>query len=162
MTNRFGDNLIHFGANEELVRALVRADVRFVVVGGLAVSWHCQERTADDMDLLIEPTAENSKHISQALSELGLSGFTASSFEKPGLQVPLKQTYYAELLTPEAQATVFSEVEAKAVKGKLFGFPVRIAAVADIVVMKKRAVDAAKKQCEKHMKDIDLLEQHGA
>lgn len=131
-------------------------------LNSLAVSWHCQERTADDMDLLIEPTAENSKRIAQALSGLDLSGFTASSFEKPGLQVPLKQTYYAELLTPEAQATAFSEVEAKAVNGKLFGFPVRIAAVADIVVMKKRAVAAAKEQCEKHVRDIELLEQYRA
>jgi hypothetical protein len=90
MNNRIGDKLVHFGANEELVRALSDAGVKFVVIGGLAVAWHCPERQADDMDLLVDPSAENSARIVAALAKLRLHGFTADSFARLGLQVPLK------------------------------------------------------------------------
>lgn len=39
MNNRIGDNLFHFGANEELVRELKSVGVEFVINGGLAVAW---------------------------------------------------------------------------------------------------------------------------
>jgi len=99
--NRIGDNLVHFGANENIIRGLVDLGARFVVIGGLAVAWHCPERQADDMDLLVEPTLENSTRVFRALARLGLTGFSAESFAHLGLQVPLKQNHYAELLTPE-------------------------------------------------------------
>jgi hypothetical protein len=162
VTNRIGDSLFHFGPNEELIHALADAHVRFVVVGGLAVSWHCPARTADDMDLLVEPTDENSERIALALGGFGMRGFNASSFARLGLQVPLKQTFHAELLTPETQADGFSAIEARAVAGKLFGVPVRIAAVTDLIAMKKRAASAAKEQRVKHLRDIELLVKHGA
>lgn len=160
MNNRIGDNLVHFGANKELVRALTDASVKFVVVGGLAVAWHCPERQADDMDLLVDPTAENSARIATALRKLQLFGFSPESFAKLGLQVPLKSTYFAELLTPQQSCPNFSEVDADAVDAKLFNIPVRLASVAALVEMKKRAARSAMEQNEKHLQDIALLEKH--
>ena len=162
MSNRIGNNLVHFGANEELVRALSNAGVRFVVVGGLAVAWYCPERQADDMDLLVEPTSENSERIALVLTKLRIVGFSPESFAKPGLQVPLKQTFHAELLTPQQEAPTFSEIEAGAVDAKLFNIPVRLASVLTLIEMKKRAVQSATEQQEKHLKDIVLLEKHDA
>jgi hypothetical protein len=99
--NKLGDTLLHTGTNEELVAALIEHDVEFIVIGGLAVTWYCPERQADDMDLLINPTPENSKRLSRALSGLPfVSPCNADAFTKPGLQVPLKNYFYAELLTP--------------------------------------------------------------
>jgi hypothetical protein len=155
--NRIGDNLVHFGANEAVVRALLDAGAKYVVVGGLAVAWHCAERQADDMDLMIDPTLENSATISKALAQLGLTGFTLESFARPGLQVPLKQNYYAELLTPEPGLS-YAEVETTAVSAKLFGLPVLVASVDALLQMKRRAVAAAEGQRLKHEADIALLE----
>lgn len=157
MSNRIGDNLVHFGANEELIRMLTQCNVSFVIVGGLAVAWHCQERTADDMDILVEPTQENSNRIARALDRLNISFTSATSFAKPALQVPLKQIYYAELLTPQDEGPNFTSVKANAVNGKLFNIPVYIASVSDIIQMKGLAVASSSDKCSKQIRDIELL-----
>ncbi len=162
MNNRIGNNLVHFGANEELVRALVDSGVKFVVIGGLAVAWHCPERQADDMDLLVDPSTDNSVRIATALAKLHLHGFSAESFARPGLQVPLKGKYYAELLTPTHDLPEFSVFEAQAVDAKLFSIPVRVASASMLIVMKQRAAQIDSAQSEKHLRDVSLLEGHAS
>ena len=158
--NKVGDTLLHFGANEELVSALIGKGVEFVVVGGLAMSWYCSERQADDMDLMVNPTPENSARISSALDSLRLNGHTSASFAKPGLQVPLKTNFYAELLTPRADGPSWSELTEGSVEAKLFHLPVRLASVAALIQLKEHAVSSAEKQKEKHLKDIELLKRY--
>lgn len=158
--NKIGDTLIHVGANEELVRALKACDVEFIVIGGLAVAWYCADRQADDMDLLVNPTPENSARISHTLDGLHMSGYTADSFTKPGLQVPLKQLFYAEILTPRSDGQTYSEVDKNAVDAKLFNIPVRLASVASLIRMKEQAVSSTETQKEKHVKDIERLKEH--
>ena len=158
--NRVGDSLHHNGANKELVEAFVSREVQFLVVGGLAVAWYVATRAADDMDLLLNPTEQNSARVSQALAGLGLHGFQANSFARLGLQVPLKQHLYAELLTPQEGGVAYAEMERVSVPAKLFGIPVRLASPASLISMKQAAVAAAAAQSEKHRKDIKLLEPH--
>lgn len=160
MNNRVDDNLIHSGANEPLVRALTAAGVRFVVVGGLAMAWHCPEREADDLDLLVEPTLENSANIAEALEGLGLTGFSNHSFARPGLQVPMKSTYYADLLTPREGSPTFPDIHAQAANAMLFNIPVRLASVSTLLAMKRQAVDSLEQERDKHIHDIELLEDH--
>lgn len=158
MKNRIGDNLVHWAANEELVRVLSDKGVRFVVVGGLAVAWHCPEREADDMDLLVDPTHENSERISLVLTSLRLTGHGPDSFSRSGLQVPLKQIYYADLLTPMAGAASFAEIESAAVNAWLFSIPVRLASVSALIAMKNLAASSAQEERDKHLTDIASLE----
>lgn len=155
--NRIGDNLIHFAANEEVVRAFVQRGVRFVVVGGLAVAWHCSERQADDMDLLVEPTEENSACIVDALASLGIHNVPTNAFARNDVQAPLKQMFYAELLTPRTGQSSFVEVSASAVDAKLFGLPVRLASRATLLDMKRAAVAAGDESAAKHQEDIARL-----
>ena len=155
--NKVGDTLLHFGANEGLVRGLVDAGVEFVVVGGLAVAWYCASRQADDMDLLVNPTPENSSRIASVLGDLNVRGFVADSFARLGLQVPLKQTYYAELLTPEKGGATYAEIADTSVAAKLFSIPVRLASVSSLIAMKTRAATAAEAQRGKHQADLELL-----
>jgi hypothetical protein len=158
MTNRIDDNLMHFHANESLVRALLASGARFLVIGGLAISWHCRDRTADDMDLLVEPTAENSERIASALASLGLNGFSNHSFAMHGVQVPLKKIHYAELLTPRHGDATYSEIDADAVSAALFNMPVRLASIASLIIMKKALICSTNEQRVKHVRDITLLE----
>ena len=155
--NKIGDTLVHIGANKELVRAFAASGVEFVVVGGLAVAWYCADRQADDMDLLVNPTPENSARISRALDGLHMNGYTSDSFTKPGLQVPLKQFYYAELLTPQKDGPAYSEVAKDAVDAKLFNIPVRLTSVVSLIRLKEQAVASAETQRDKHLKDIERL-----
>lgn len=158
--NKVGDTLLHFGPNENLVLALINSEVEFVVIGGLAVSWYCSERQADDMDLMVNPTPENSTRISNALTSLQLNGHNHDSFTKLGLQVPLKSQFYAELLTPRSDGPSWAEVMDGSVEGRLFNLPVRLPSVAALVRLKEHAVASAEEQKDKHLKDIELLKRY--
>lgn len=157
MTNRIGDSLHHFAPNEDLVRALIDHQVRFVLVGGLAMAWYCPARTADDMDLLVDSAPENSARLAVALRAVNHGTLTEDEFCRPGLQAPLKSYFYAELLTPQAGAPSFDEVAARASEGKLFGLPIRIASPSDLIAMKQRAIDQHCANARKHLDDIALL-----
>ncbi|MBI3053954.1 MAG: hypothetical protein HYY77_07925 [Betaproteobacteria bacterium] len=158
--NRVGDTLLHVGANEELIRAFTSGGVEFVVVGGLAVAWYCSDRQADDMDLLVNPTLENSARISRALDSLRMHGYSDRSFTKPGLQVPLKQVHYAELLTPQRDGPAYAEVAKDAVDARLFNIPVRVASAAALIRLKEQAVASAETQKDKHVMDIKRLKKN--
>lgn len=155
--NRMGDSLWSTGVNEPLVRAFIDAGVEFVVVGGLAVSWHWSEREVDDMDLLLNPTAENSTRIARALRSLRLDAHDESAFEREGLQIQLKESHYAELLTPRNDGESYVEVAKKAIKGKIFNLPVLIAAKETIIGMKMFADDTSDPLHEKHRRDLKAL-----
>lgn len=160
--NKVGDTLIHFGPNEEIVQAFQSACVEFIVIGGLAVAWYCPERQADDMDLLVNPTSENSARISRALAGIHLTGFDERSFTKPGLQIRLKESHYAELLTPRKEGPSYSEVATESVDAKLFHKPVRLASPSLLIRMKEQAVASAEKDRSKHINDIECLKPHAA
>ncbi len=155
--NRVGDTLIHTSANQALVEAFTAARVEYLLIGGLAVAWFCDERQADDMDLLVRPTEENSRRVASALTSLHIVGFDERSFMRPGLQVPLKQTLYAELLTPEAGAWTYEKMEERAVEGKLFGVGIRIASPETLIYLKERAIVASESLALKHRHDIEML-----
>lgn len=92
------------------------------------------------MDLLVNPTPENSARISRTLDGLHMNGFIPISFTKPGLQVPLKQLYYAELLTPPKDGPTYFEITKDAVDAKLFSIPVRLASVVSLIRLKEQSV----------------------
>jgi hypothetical protein len=158
--NKIGDTLIHVAANKEIVSAFVASEVEFVVIGGLAVCWFCSDRQADDMDLLVNPTPENSARIFRALNGLQMEGYALDSFTKAGLQVPLKGVYYAELLTPQKNGPTYSEIAKGSVDAKVFNIPVRLASVASLIRLKELAVASAEAQKDKHLKDIQCLKKH--
>lgn len=78
MNSDFKDLLRLFGVHE----------VRYLVVGGYAVSHHAQPRFTKDLDLWIEPSAENATRVAGALIEFGipLVEVTESDFAQEGLQ----------------------------------------------------------------------------
>lgn len=52
----------------KFIGALLYADVRFVIVGGYAVRFHGHMRLAEDLDIFLEPSAENASRFVKALS----------------------------------------------------------------------------------------------
>jgi hypothetical protein len=67
---------------KELLSIFNAQKVKYLIVGGYAVSFHAQPRATNDIDLLIKPDAENAKAVYAALSEFGapLEGLTAENF----------------------------------------------------------------------------------
>lgn len=160
--NRIGDDLHCTGSNKEIVQVFSECGVEFVLVGGLAVAWYCADRQADDMDLLVNPTKENSTRISQALSRLRYVVTDPHSFCRLGLQVPLKKEHYAELLTPRTDGPNYESVAQQAIHGKVLGAPVLIASAQSLIELKKLAVASEEASMQKHLRDIECLLPHAA
>jgi len=71
---------------KELLSAFNVHHVRYLIVGGYAVSFHAQPRATKDIDILIDPAEDNSKAVYAALVEFGapLQGLRAKDFREPG------------------------------------------------------------------------------
>lgn len=55
----------------DLLRALLAADVRFMVVGAYAVGVHGRPRATKDLDVWVEPSLENAPKVIRALVDFG-------------------------------------------------------------------------------------------
>jgi predicted nucleotidyltransferase len=56
---------------EKLLESLARAEVKFILVGGVAVALNGFVRTTDDVDILIEVSAENITRLLATLASFG-------------------------------------------------------------------------------------------
>jgi hypothetical protein len=70
---------------KELLSAFNAHQVRYLIVGGYAVSFHAQPRATKDIDILIDPSEENSKAVYAALVAFGapVAGLDAKDFTEP-------------------------------------------------------------------------------
>ena len=70
---------------KELLSALNAHQVRYLIVGGYAVSLHAEPRATKDLDILISPDAVNGKAVYAALAQFGapLEGLSAKDFTEP-------------------------------------------------------------------------------
>lgn len=55
----------------DLLSALCEAGARFLIVGAYAVSFHAEPRATGDLDVWVEPTAENASRVLAALRAFG-------------------------------------------------------------------------------------------
>jgi len=71
----------------DLLRALLGADVRFLVVGAYAVGVHGRPRATKDLDVWVEASADNAPKVINALIEFGapLMGLTEADLRTPGV-----------------------------------------------------------------------------
>lgn len=155
--NRIGNNLVCTKSNKEIVEAFSTHNVEFMVLGGLAVSWHCSSRAADDMDLIVNPTNENSNKVFRALTSLDISCITHDSFAKPGIQVSLKRQHYADILTPAHNGLTFADIANGSIAGNLFNIPVHIPSIETLIRLKEHVIATMEEELQKHQQDIELL-----
>lgn len=71
---------------KELLSELNAHRVKYLIVGGYAVSLHAEPRATKDLDVLIGRSEENSKAVFAALGKFGapLEGLTPTDFAEPG------------------------------------------------------------------------------
>jgi hypothetical protein len=76
---------------EELLALLNAHEVRALVVGGFAFSFHAKPRYTKDLDIWIDPEPENVSRLLRALDEFGFGsiGLKAEDFLSPGRFVQL-------------------------------------------------------------------------
>ncbi len=71
----------------DLFAALNGAGSRYLVVGGYAVAFHAEPRYTKDLDVWVEPSADNAARVFPALSEFGapLGDLSPEDLARPGL-----------------------------------------------------------------------------
>ena len=71
---------------KELLSVFNAHSVKYLIVGGYAVSFHAQPRATKDIDILVKPDAENAKATYAALAKFGapLEGLAPVVFAERG------------------------------------------------------------------------------
>ena len=70
---------------KEFIALLNENDVRYLIVGGYAVAFHGHPRYTKDLDIWIDPAAENIEKLLETLKQFGFGslGLNAEDFEDP-------------------------------------------------------------------------------
>ncbi len=130
-----------------LLETLHRHDVRFVVIGGVAVGAHGFVRGTEDLDLVPDPDPENLKRLTSALSALestlptvGGRPFdpaTDTGVIRRGGNVTATTKYGALDVVQRAQGVPsYSQLAEDAIESELLGIPVRVCSLARLREMK--------------------------
>lgn len=85
----------------EFIALLNSNAVRFLIVGGHAVTFHGYPRFTADLDLWVATDADNAARVSQALNEFGFGNlFDVDDLSKPGCALQLgRPPYRIDILT---------------------------------------------------------------
>ena len=101
-----------FDEFKELLSIFNAKSVRYVVVGGYAVSLHAQPRSTQDIDILIAADLENAGAVFAALREFGapLEGLTPNAFAERGKFFRMGRAPVAEDILVEISGVDFERV----------------------------------------------------
>lgn len=71
----------------DLLRAFADHNVRFLIVGAYALGVHGRPRATGDLDVWVDPTAENAVRVISALGQFGapLEHVSTEDFSQPGI-----------------------------------------------------------------------------
>jgi hypothetical protein len=139
--------------NTDFLAALIQHQVRFLIVGGVAVKFYADEREADDLDLLMESTEENVKRLALVLNEFPMVGNVFSldnAMSETPQHLPLKSDVYIDILTTGNEINFSLEWD-NAVDGLIWQHPVKFASKELLISMK------CKGDREKDRADVVLL-----
>jgi hypothetical protein len=71
-----------------ILAILVKHEVTFVVIGGVAVAHHGYVRTTNDIDIVPEPSEENVRRLWNALAEIEAEPLALGDFRREELPAP--------------------------------------------------------------------------
>lgn len=138
----------------ELLRNLVLADVRFIVVGGVAVVLHGHLRATKDLDLVIDLGPVQARKAVQVMLDAGLrptGPVNALDFADPAIRrswIEEKNMFVFQMCDPkDARRNVdlfveapmdFEEMWERTVRLRIDDVVVRVASIRDLIAMKQK------------------------
>ena len=95
----------------DLLQQCAEHEVRYLVIGGYAVIHHSEPRFTRDLDVWLEPTAQNAARAAKALKKFGipLIEVTEEDLAVPGTQLMVGMPPYAIDLLTSCPPMVFAE-----------------------------------------------------
>lgn len=138
----------------QFVESFLAREVRFLVVGGHAVSVHARPRFTDDFDLWVGTDPDNAARVAAAIADFGFGslGLSAADFSAPDVIVQLgRPPHRIDILTTLAGVEFEAcwERRASATFGRLTTPLIGL----DCLRANKRAVGR-----NKDLADLDLLD----
>jgi predicted nucleotidyltransferase len=137
-------------AFDQLLRRLAEADVKFVLIGGLAVNAWGVVRGTKDVDIVVAPDIENLKRIATVAAEVDGRVQTGESFlsSQPSIAGQLASGEQVAIDTELGRLDVvqgldgvpaFEELRARARETEVLGVNVAVCSVEDLKAMKRAA-----------------------
>lgn len=112
----------------DFLSALNRADVRFLVVGAHALAAHGVPRVTGDLDVWVEPTADNAGRVSKAMAAFGAPltelGIDSGDFLRIDQVVQLGLPPYRIDILTSISGVTFADAWRERLAGTLFKVPV--------------------------------------
>jgi len=109
---------VDFATVKSVLAAFEREGVRYAIFGAAALNLHGLARFTEDLDVFLEPTAENIGRLRRALASVfddpSIEQITAEDLlgEYPAVQyVPPAGTFHVDLLTRLGQAFAYGDLE---------------------------------------------------
>jgi predicted nucleotidyltransferase len=131
----------------ELLERLVQADIRFVLVGGLAVNAWGYVRGTQDVDVVPDPDPENLSKLDQLLQDLGgkvdvggrlLDSNSISTFLRTGDRALVRTDLgQVDVLQGLPQVPRYGDLEKQAKQIDIDGLPVRVCSLEHLLEMKR-------------------------
>lgn len=142
----------------EVLSALDKHNVNFILVGGLAVGFHGYARYTGDMDLWLEPSHENMSKLSNSLIELGYDKETTISilasrpFDHP---TPIRLFDFQDEFKVDLMTTIYNDefsfeiCRKEAVEYYLNGIKLNIVNISHLISIKEKV-----RRYDNSMKDL--------
>lgn len=143
---------------KDLLRLFAKHDVQFLVVGGYAVMRYSQPRFTKDLDLWLNPNAENADRVLRAFAEFGipLVDVTADDFARHSFQYMVGRAPVLFDFLTSLPGMSFEDCWANRYVDSSEGFPIPYLGREDLVEAKKKA---ARPQ---DLADLDDLQRAGS
>jgi len=152
----------------ELLARLIEADVRFVLVGGLAVNAWGYLRATRDVDFVPDPDAENLARLDALLRDLGgkvdvdgklLDGNAISTFLRTGDRTLVAtELGQVDVLQGLPQVPSFAALEKEAKDVDLDGLVVRVCSLEHLIQMKRSSERARDRE---DLAALEAVEEEG-
>ena len=135
---------MEFGRFLDVIRAFERAQVDYILIGGVAVNLHGIVRATEDIDFFVRPEAKNIERLKLALrslwndpeiDEIRLEDFEAYPTVRYG---PPEEELVIDILTSLGTAFRFEDLAAETLTVE--GVPVRVATPATLVRMMQNTI----------------------
>lgn len=148
---------------EKLAEALNRHDVKWVLVGGMAVMLYGADYLTSDCDLATEKTEQNLKRLKAALEELGARPVRASDNGEFELDFSILMAPFMHLKTEAGPVDIINRLPNIESFQKLYdnalivdvqGVQVRLAAIDDLIKLK---TDTGRDRDQLHITMLESL-----
>jgi len=136
----------------KLYRSLKKEKVKYIIIGGVAAIAYGVPRTTNDIDIFIEPTAENCRRLLKAMNKAGLVTATLTTplkVSKTDLTV-INDFIRMDIMT-KVKGLKFDDCWARRKIKKVNSVPVNFISLQDLILSKSKVARKSDKD------DISLL-----